>query len=106
MLFNPVSLVRVAGVPQNFSTDSWQTIAFVAESGAASNYYNIGDVKTVSLSGIGTMDFEIADFNHDYLSGSTSAQTAGITLITKNLLYTNYQMNGMLINIITLYYFN
>ena len=94
MLFNPVSLVQVSGIPQNFATDSWQTIASVAEAGTASNYYNIGDTKTVSLSGIGNMDFEIADFNHDYLSGSTSAQTAGITLITKNLLYTNYQMNS------------
>lgn len=93
MLFNPVSLVQVAGIPQNFATDSWQTIASVAKSGTASTYYNIGDTKTVNLSGIGTMDFEIADFNHDYLSGSTSAQTAGITLITKNLLYTTYRMN-------------
>lgn len=99
MLFNPVSLVQVAGGPQNFATDSWQTIASVAESGTASTYYNIGDTKTVNLSGIGTMDFEIADFNHDYLSGSTSAQTAGITLITKNLLYTTYQMNSANTNV-------
>lgn len=94
MLFNPVSLVQVVGIPQNFATDSWLTIASVAESGTASNYYNIGDTKTVNLPGIGSMDFEIADFNHDYLSGSTSAQTAGITLITKNLLYTTYKMNN------------
>ena len=99
MLFNPVSLVQVAGVPQNFTTDSWQTIASASASGLASSYYNIGDVKTVSLSGIGTMDFEIADFNHDYLSGSTSAQTAGITLITKNLLYTTYQINSSNTNV-------
>lgn len=99
MLFNPVSLVQVADIPQNFATDSWQTIASVAESGTASTYYNIGDTKTVSLSGIGTMDFEIADFNHDYLSGSTSAQTAGISLITKNLLYTTYQMNSTNTNV-------
>ena len=99
MIFNPVSLVNVAGVPQNFATDSWQTIASVSESGRASTYYNIGDIKTVSLSGIGTMDFEIADFNHDYLFGSTSAQTAGITLITKNLLYQTYQMNSSNTNV-------
>ena len=82
----------------NFATDSWSAIATIAESGVASVYYNIGDVKTVTLSGIGDIDLEIVDFNHDYLEGNTSAATAGITLITKNLLYQDYQMNSNNIN--------
>ena len=77
-----------------FATDSWSAIAAVSQSGDASDYYNIGDVKTVTLSGIGDIDLEIVDFNHDYLEGNTSAATAGITMITKNLLYQTVPMNS------------
>ena len=80
--------------PRSFATDSWETIAAVSEAGTASQYYQIGDTKDITLSGIGTMTLEIADFDHDYLSASTSAQKAGISLITKDLLYETKQMNS------------
>ena len=83
----------------DFATDSWETIAAVAENGTASQFYSIGDTKDIELSGIGTMTLEIADFDHDYLSGSTSASKAGISFITKNLLYTNYRMNTSSTNV-------
>ena len=83
----------IGPVGVSFATDSWETIAAVSEAGLASQYYNLGDTKDITLSGIGTMTLEIADFDHDYLSASTSAQKAGISLITKDLLYDTYTMN-------------
>ena len=72
---------------------SWAEIDAFAKVGAAPSAFQRGDRKTVNLSGIGNMTLEIADFNHDFLSGSTGAARAPITFITKNLLYTTYQMN-------------
>ena len=84
----------IGPVGVSFATDSWETIAAVSEAGLASKYYNLGDTKDITLSGIGTMTLEIADFDHDYLSASTSAQKAGISLITKDLLYDTNAMNS------------
>ena len=78
----------------SFATDSWDTIAAVAEAGVADQVYNLGDTKDISISGVGTMTLEIADFNHDYLSGSTSANTSGISMITKHLLPNARYMNA------------
>ena len=68
-------------------------IAAISEAGNAVEYFSLGDTIDIQLSGIGTMTLEIADFDHDYLAGNTSASKAGISFITKNLLYGNYQMN-------------
>lgn len=78
----------------NFATDSWSKIAQASASGIASEVYNLGDTKDIAISGIWTMTLEIADFDHDYLSASTSAQKAGISLITKDLLYQEHQMSN------------
>ena len=78
----------------DFATDSWDTIAQMAESGLASQVYNLGDTKNITISGVGTMTLEIADFDHDYLSGSTSANKAGISMITRDLLPNTRQMNS------------
>lgn len=83
----------------DFATDSWETIIAVAEAGTASQYYSVGDTKDITLSGIGTMTLEIADFDHDYLSGSTSAQKAGISMITRDLLPVTRQMNSSNTNV-------
>ena len=83
----------------SFATDSWDTIAAVAEAGVADQVYNLGDTRDIEISGVGTMTLEIADFNHDYLSGSTSAQTAGISLITRDLLPNTQQMNSSSTNV-------
>ena len=82
------------GAPNSFATDSWETIAQHGTNGTASSVYNIGDTKDITISGVGTMTLQIADFNHDYVEGSTSAKTAGITLITKDLLPETKQMNS------------
>ena len=68
-------------------------IACISDAGLASSYFSLGDTVDIELSSIGTMTLEIADFDHDYLTGNTSADTAGITFITKDLLYQTYLMN-------------
>lgn len=83
----------------SFATDSWETIAAVAENGTASQFYSIGDTKNITISGVGTITLEIADFDHDYLSGSTSASKAGISMITRDLLPTARQMNSSNTNV-------
>ena len=89
----------IGPVGVSFATDSWETIAAVAENGTASEIYSIGDTKDITLSGIGTMTLEIADFDHDYLSGSTSASKAGISMITRDLLPNTRQMNSSNTNV-------
>ena len=92
-----LSVSAVRGV--SFAADSWATIASMAESGIANQVYSLGDTKDITLSGIGTMTLEIADFDHDYLSGSTSAQKAGISMITRDLLPDTRQMNSSNTNV-------
>lgn len=83
----------------SFATDSWETIAAVSEAGVASQVYSLGDTKDITLSGIGTMTLEIADFDHDYLSVGTSADKAGISMITRDLLPSKRAMNNTATNV-------
>ena len=89
----------IGPVGVSFATDSWETIAAVAENGTASQFYSIGDTKNITISGVGTITLEIADFDHDYLSGSTSASKAGISMITRDLLPATRQMNSSNTNV-------
>lgn len=89
----------IGPVGVSFATDSWETIAAVAENGTASQFYSIGDTKNITISGVGTITLEIADFDHDYLSGSTSASKAGISMITRDLLPNTRQMNSSNTNV-------
>ena len=73
---------------------SWAQIDTLGAAGVLGKIFALGDTKDVTLSGIGTMTLQIADFNHDYLSGSTAASKAPVTFLCKNLLYTTYQMNS------------
>src|SRR5699024_9073406 len=91
--------ISVSATMAGFATDSWETIAQHGTNGTASSVYNIGDTKDITITGVGTMTLQIADFNHDYVSGSTSAKTAGITLITKDLLPEPKQMNSSNTNV-------
>lgn len=91
--------ISVSATMAAFATDNWETIAQHGTNGTASSVYNIGDTKDITISGVGTMTLQIADFNHDYVSGSTSAKTAGITLITKDLLPEAKQMNSTNTNV-------
>lgn len=73
---------------------SWAQINTLGTAGALGKMFALGDTKDVTLSGIGTMTLQIADFDHDYLSGATTAKKAAVTFLCKNLLYKTYQMNG------------
>lgn len=83
----------------SFAADSWATIVAISESGMANQVYSIGDTKDITISGVGTITLEIADFDHDYLSGSTSASKAGISMITRDLLPNTRQMNSSNTNV-------
>lgn len=73
---------------------SWAQIDTLGASGVLGKLFALGDTKDVELSGIGTMTLQIADFDHDYLSGATTAKKAAVTFLCKNLLYQTYQMNS------------
>lgn len=72
---------------------SWAQINTLGTAGVLGKMFALGDTKDVTLSGIGTMTLQIADFDHDYLSGTTTANKAAVTFLCKNLLYKTYQMN-------------
>lgn len=73
---------------------SWAQIDTLGTAGVLGKIFALGDTKDVTLSGIGTMTLQIADFDHDYLSGATTANKAAVTFLCKNLLYQTYQMNS------------
>ena len=73
---------------------SWAQIDTLGAAGVLGKIFALGDTKDVTLSGIGTMTLQIADFDHDYLSGATTAKKAAVTFLCKNLLYQTYQMNS------------
>ncbi len=47
----------------SFSADSWDTIKQVAQTGNASNYYNIGDTKEIDMGELGTHTVRIANMS-------------------------------------------
>jgi hypothetical protein len=73
---------------------SWARINTLGTAGVLGKIFALGDTKDVALSGIGTMTLQIADFDHDYLSGATTANKAAVTFLCKNLLHQTYQMNS------------
>ena len=73
---------------------SWAQIDTLGTAGVLGKIFALGDTKDVTLSGIGTMTLQIADFDHDYLSGTTTANKAAATFLCKNLLYQTYKMNS------------
>lgn len=74
---------------------NWTQIDTLGAAGVLGEMFALGDTKDVTLSGIGTMTLQIADFDHDYLSGTTTANKAAVTFLCKNLLYQPYQMNSI-----------
>lgn len=73
---------------------SWAQIDTLGAVGVLGKMFALGDTKDVVLSSIGTMTLQIADFDHDYLSGTTTAKKAAVTFLCKNLLYQTYQMDS------------
>lgn len=82
-----------------FGECTWDEIAQISELGLASYVFKLHDTKDIEIEGVGTMTLEIADFDHDYLSGSTSAQKAGISMISRDLLPNTRQMNSSNTNV-------
>lgn len=74
-----------------FADTDWATIAKVAENGTASDYFKVGDEKTIQLSTGEQVTVVILGFNHD---DKTSGGKAGISIGMKNLLATTYKMNS------------
>ena len=77
--------------PSSFATDSWETIARVAEGGIAGNFYSVGDTRNITLTNGQVMTVRIIGFNHDNLIGGG---TAGITMEFRHLMHTTHQMNA------------
>ncbi len=76
---------------KSFAEDDWALISNIAESGAASSVYAVGDEKNITLTTGEQVTLVILGFNHDT---KTSGGKAGITLGLKNSLATTYSMNS------------
>lgn len=70
---------------------SWDAIDKVSKAGVANRFFSVGDTKTVNVNGELTI-FEIADFNHDSLSGGGRA---GITFLSKFISGSSREWNGV-----------
>ena len=63
--------------PEDFSTDSWETIQAAARSGNACNYYNIGDTRQINMGDLGTHTLRIANCSTpNECNNSSFSQTA------------------------------
>lgn len=79
-----------------FADTDWETIAQVAEDGTASEYFNVGDEKTIQLTTGEDIVVTILGFNHD---DKTSGGKAGISIGMKDCLATTYKMNSSNTNV-------
>lgn len=78
-----------------FDALSWSEIAEISESGEASEYFAVGDEKTIELTTGEQVTLVILGFDHDDL---TSGGKAGMTIGMKELLTTTYRMNATATN--------
>lgn len=86
--WNDLNLISIRPKP-SFATADWNSIAEIASMGKASDYFKVGDEKTIYLSTGEEVGVIILGFNHDDL---TSGGKASITIGMTNLLTTKYQM--------------
>lgn len=61
-----------------FAGSTWADIAEISEAGEASNYFKVGDIKTITV-GDQEMRFVIIGFNHDDLANGSGK--AGMTIL-------------------------
>lgn len=75
--------------------NDWATISEIARAGEAAQYWNIGDLKNISIGGV-TYAAQIIGFDHDDVTDpATYGRTkAGITFQLQNCLNTTYPMNS------------
>lgn len=62
-----------------FANSSWADIARISEAGNASEYFKVGETRTIAFNGE-SLQIAIADFNHDDLVDGSGK--AGITCVT------------------------
>lgn len=74
---------------------SWDVIDSISRSGQATDYWQVGDTKSITIGGV-SYRVEIIDFNHDDLE---TGGKAGITFGLASCLNTNYSMNPSAINV-------
>lgn len=78
----------------NFATSTWAEIKTAVQAGIngldLSEYWAVGDTKSVTLTTNEVIELQIAGFNHDIYSDGV---TAPITLVMKNCLNTTSVMN-------------
>ena len=65
-----------------FANGSWADIAQISEEGRASEYFNVGDTRTLRF-GSADITLAIAGFNHDDLADGSGK--AGMTIVTMNV---------------------
>lgn len=90
----------------SFESATWAQIAQVSESGEASNVFNIGDERTITLTWAdgSTEDcvIRVAAFNADTIfdetTGKPSENKAGITIDTKNVISKTYTHTSRIYN--------
>lgn len=81
------------------NTDTWEFISQRGKDGTHREFYDLRETKDIELTGIGTMTVEIADFDHEALDTSTTPKRAPFSFLTKDLLYSRYQMNTTATNL-------
>lgn len=87
---------RISGTPttlpigQPLSAWSWDQINEVSVAGTAASYFSLGDVKSITLTGLGTATMQIIGFNHD---NKVSGGKAGITFALKYAMWNGKLMN-------------
>lgn len=78
----------------NFATSTWAEIKAAVQAGIGgldlSEYWSVGDTKSVTLTTGEVIELQIAGFNHDTYSDGV---TAPVTLVMKNSLNTVYLIN-------------
>jgi hypothetical protein len=79
----------------NFATSTWADIKAAVQAGISgldlSEYWAVGDTKSVTLTTNEVIELQIAGFNHDTYSDGV---TAPVTFIMKDCLNTKAQMNS------------
>lgn len=75
--------------------NDWATISKVARAGKAAEFWNIGDLKNITVDGV-TYAAQIIGFGHDDVSNPAAygRAKAGITFQLQNSLNTMYPMNN------------
>ena len=80
---------------EDFATATWAEIKAAVQKGIGgldlSEYWSVGDTKSVTLTTGETIELQIADFNHDIYSDGV---TAPVTFVMKNCLNATAPMNS------------